>query len=114
MLELYTIRPYFGHDCDSHNGFNNGYYLDTIYVFAESPEDAEFKAMNKFKTDPKILATWNIDTAKVEEDRILQWEGPFFIDDREVSADDCYDAMSNDDETAGYLYQYVSFSADAS
>lgn len=30
------IRRYFGHDCDSVNGFNNGYYIDDDYIEVNS------------------------------------------------------------------------------
>lgn len=34
------IRRYYGHDCDSINGFNNGYYLDSTPIEVENIDQA--------------------------------------------------------------------------
>ena len=39
-MNTYIIRPYYGHDCDSTMGFNNGNYITEITVKAEDEDQA--------------------------------------------------------------------------
>lgn len=45
MVTTYIVRPYYGYDCNSWDGFNNGNYLDDIEVVAEDSAEAITKAI---------------------------------------------------------------------
>lgn len=73
-MNTYIVRPYWGYDCDSVQGFNNGTYLDGIEVQAKDENEAIDKAMDHY------IAENEVDTAFVERDGHfgdgnLYWEG---------------------------------------
>jgi hypothetical protein len=52
-MTKFIVRPYFGYDCDSEMGFNNGCYLNEITVKADNEHAAIEQAMNHIQqTNP--------------------------------------------------------------
>jgi hypothetical protein len=88
----YTIRPYFGFDCDSVNGFNNGHYLDEIVVEASSEEEAITLAMDKYIEINKL------DMSRIEQDGWFG-EGTLYSEERDA------------EDSEEYTYQYVCFNS---
>lgn len=93
-MNTYIIRPYYGHDCSSVDGFNNGCYLDEIEVEAASEDDAIeqciFKQMESLPKDTEYL------------DHIGDFDTVAWITD--------YCEVVADDDNREYLYKYLDFS----
>lgn len=106
-MNTYTIRPYFGYDCNSDQGFNDGRYLDEIEVEAESEDAAIDVAIRMFKAaDP----TWGTgyDNSQFQDDVLYRefdhmWRDSDGNEIPETGTDDnCY-------RECFFRYQYISF-----
>lgn len=111
-MQTYIVRPYFGHDCNSWDGFNNGHYLDDITVSADSPEDAIEQAMKQFIHDP--IASEIIDKPKAEIDghfgeSTIYWEYCYTDGEGNEITEAEFQDLNEDAEVGGYLYQYIDF-----
>lgn len=110
--KAYVVRPYFGHDCNSFDGFNNGNYLDPIEVRADSPEQATVRAMALYRNADADRRCYfrSIDNIYEFGDSSFYFEGPYFDDNsNEISFDQFCDLNENGDDRGGYLYQYIDF-----
>jgi hypothetical protein len=107
-MNTYTVRPYFGHDCNSWDGFNNGYYLEEMTVKADSEQDAIDKAMHL--AIERGLAPMEA-CADTLGDATLYWETCYSDGEgNEVSKEQWLELNEDDSEVGGYLYQYLDFS----
>lgn len=93
-MKKYIVRPYFGSDCDSENGFNNGYYLDDIEVMANNETTAIEKAMSQY------IKNNDIDLEKVEING--------YFGDNTIYHEYAHKENTETNESS-YLYQYVDF-----
>lgn len=112
-MKTYQVRPYFGHDCDSVSGWNNGYYLDEIYVKADSPEEASEKAMEEYCKEYNIpLDKDDNEMGDFMISNIKSYSDP---DGNEITKEEFEEAYENDPdrhEDYGYTYEYIDFAAD--
>jgi len=102
-MNLYTITPYHGIDCDSVNGLNCGTNLEPIEVKAHSEEEAIEKALEIFAQTRGIsLSGVSLDI----EGEIKQVTGYSRADGENIS-----EAEYLNDPKAGdyYTYEYVNF-----
>lgn len=100
-MKQYTIRPYFGHDCNSWDGFNNGHYLDEIEVNASNEYEAIELAMSQFEKENANVSKW--------EKNGFFGENTFYIEFSHTEGNG-NDIDPNDiDDNSCYLYQYISF-----
>lgn len=107
-MRTYTVRPYFGHDCNSDSGFNNGYYLDDITVVAASEEDAIGRAMQAYITDHPLTTDQEVDGHF--GDGTIYWITCYNDGNgNEISEQAYNDLMDTDPDEGGYLYQYIDF-----
>ena len=99
-MNTYIIRPYFGHDCNSVDGFNNGCYLDEVEVTANSEDDAIEQCIAKQKASLGAVEYL---------DHIGDFDTVAWITDYcdGVAADD---HNNDDDANREYLYEYIDFS----
>lgn len=100
-MKLYTIRPYFGHDCNSWDGFNSGYYLESISVHAENESDAIGKAMIEFRLENPEFNKFRDDSHFGDDNLYLESNHDTIFDE------------SGDEIESQYTYQYVSFAIDS-
>lgn len=106
-MNTYIVRPYYGYDCNSRDGFNNGHYLDELYIDAESEEDAIDKAMTAFKLEDRgILVT---DDPEDLGDTCLAWITCYVDDDGNDVPKTEWENLNESAEVGGYLYQYIDF-----
>ena len=115
-MKTFTIRPYFGHDCNSHDGFNNGCYLDDILIEAED-EYAAVKLARLQLLDQFTLPEFDSE----DEDQacigsggdtyILSWITDYSYNGESISKDEYEALLENEFESdnLGYLYQYIDF-----
>ena len=92
-MNTYIIRPYFGHDCNSVDGFNDGRYLDEIEVLADSEYDAIEQCIAKQKESlPKETEIFD-----------------FFGDFDTVAWITDYSDEADEEGNREYLYKYIDF-----
>jgi len=110
-MNTYLVRPYYGFDCDSENGFNDGYYFAPVSVQAKDEIHAALKARalwlkeNPIKNAKKVIEdsnTFGLDIG-------LYWEFEHSWRDDEGNE---YDKEPSDKECdIFYLYKYIDFCA---
>lgn len=115
-MKTFIVRPYFGHDCDSESGFNNGHYMDEIEVSVSDESDAMDKAMElvkaEFLTDP---SEWS-NESHMGEDVLYSEFGHAWFDSEgnEYSSEDDLPLDPDTEEPIEaeyhYRYQYIDFS----
>lgn len=117
-MQAYIVRPYFGHDCDSENGFNDGYYLPAIVVQAEDADDAVTQAMTQYVADHSIgeaeVGGW-FGKSAIYAEFDHTWTGPDgteYVNESEIPEDP--DTGDPIECVGNYRYQYIDFSADVS
>lgn len=109
-MKKYTIRPYYGYDCNSDSGFNNGTYLDTFIVEAESESEAACIAAERYYAEEftersdvperckaEVNGHWGDGTIYYEFDHI------WYVGDEEFHEEPECDAECT------YLYKYIDF-----
>ncbi len=97
----FIVRPYYGHDCNSQDGFNNGYYLDEIEVQAENEYEAIEIAQREFCKENEI----NFDSLNsIPADRGA-WHFDYMGEEYLYRE---FDHQGEDDDQT-YLYQYIDF-----
>lgn len=106
-MKTYIIHPYFGYDCDSNQGFNNGRYLHEIEVQAEDEQAAIDVAMDLFVVGNPEFSGWERDGWFGEN--TLYFEGPT-TDENGNEVDTADPDFEFDERKHGYMYQYVDFS----
>lgn len=108
-MATYIVRPYFGHDCDSEQGFNNGYYLPEIRVDALTEEDAIDKAMEQYIAEMegtrRDVSAWERDGESGDWTLYREFDHVYLDQDGNECDSDAPDAE------VYYLYQYIDFSA---
>ena len=98
-MQIYIIRPYYGYDCNSVDGFNNGCYLDEIEVTANSEDDAIEQCITLQKESlPK--ETEYLDFGDFNT---VSW----VTDYCDGATDDTN--IDDDDDNCEYLYKYIDF-----
>jgi len=93
------IRRYCGHDCESVNGFNNGYYIDDDYIEVKDIDDAFEKCKEYLET------RWDTNESDIEE-----WDNGYQLitsyndnDGNDIKPDD-YDSDKHE-----YSYVFVTY-----
>lgn len=106
----YIVRPYFGHDCNSWDGFNNGHYLDAIQVTADSPEEASCLAEDLFRAEnPRLVLRESEDSSDLFHDG-LDWVNAYVDSDGNyITYEQWMELNDGDAEVGGYTYQFVNF-----
>lgn len=100
------IRRYLGHDCDSVNGFNDGYYMDSSEIECRDLEHAEqlcCEALEQYSGQPRGNFDFDNNTDAPVVTLITGYYNSETGDDLTVSQ---YEASEEDD--AHYRYVYVS------
>lgn len=116
MIKKFSVRPFFGHDCNSHDGFNNGCYLEEIEVMAQDETQAIVRAMAVYR---KTIGNYQLLKDKKSHDTCFFNTGDtsgFYIET--YYADDNGDELTESEwmdqneteEYGSYSYQYVEFS----
>lgn len=109
------IRRYIGTDCDSINGFNNGYYIDDKPIKVKSYEDAE-KLCRKALSDYlgyKITDDNSEDISHGDGPCIEVITGHFNSVTGEELTEDQIEALNGEEYDKGEVhYQYVYVSSD--
>ena len=98
-MKTYTFRPYFGHDCDSEMGFNNGYYLDEISVQAPNEATAIEQVITLLRAD----AFSKFETNTSIGDLYLEFGHIWRKDEEELTTE----PEDSDEYECSYLYQFV-------
>jgi len=111
----YSVRPYFGHDCNSYDGFNNGYYLEPIEVVAKDEDQAVVRAMAVYR---RTIGNYELLKEKKSHDTDFFNNGDqsgFYVetcfsdDDGNELTEEEWLSQNENDEVGSYSYQYVSF-----
>ncbi len=89
----FEIRPYYGHDCNSWDGFNDGYYLDPIIVDAPDADTARLIAFDQYIQTEPLPDGAELDNPHWE--LCVYWEFE----------------RSNCENPDDYLYAYIDFNA---
>lgn len=108
------IRRYYGHDCDSMQGFNNGYYIDEDFIKVKDIEDAykmckdylkEYWNLGKFEND-------EITEEGDDEQGIVKLITGYFESElgNEISYEEYMKRVIDDEASVHYRYVYVAFS----
>ena len=104
-MNKYVIRPYFAHDCDSFNGFNNGYYLDDVIIMAINADEARTQALDSYVQG--LDNTDDISTDVYGEYTVSCEFG--YTDGAGNDITEAEYMENSDNEGYGHMYQYVSF-----
>ena len=102
------IRRYYGFDCDSVNGFNNGYYIDSNPIEVKDYKEAHKKCVEI------ILENWKCSKKDISDDNssdypIVELITGFFNDNGSNISESEYEELTERDEfAASYSYVYVS------
>ena len=91
-MKTFIIRPYYGHDCNSVDGFNDGHYLNEVEVDADSEDAAIEQCIAKQKTELGAVEYL---------DHIGDFDTVAWITD--------YIDEVDEDGNREYLYKYVDF-----
>ena len=105
MKKKYKVTPYFGRDCNSHDGFNNGLWIAYYTVEADSPEDASTKAMAKYIEEHPDVAEHFKDDSHMGDWVLYSEFGHNDGEGNEIKPED----FDGDNDSHGYLYQYIDF-----
>jgi hypothetical protein len=97
------IRRYYGHDCDSVMGFNNGYYIDDKPLKVKGHSEAMKACLDA------LIEYWTISNDDLFEldngyEFIIAYYDP---DGNEITRDQFLD--NNDNEEYSYRYVYVTY-----
>lgn len=111
-MPKYIVRPYYGYDCNSWNGFNNGYYLDEIEVIAENEEAASEQAMSDFIKKNSKIAVKDDNSLDHLGDYTKAWITSYSNGEGEITRTEYEELTENDSDLGGYCYQYIDFAAD--
>lgn len=108
-MNTYIIRPYYGYDCNSEMGFNNGNYLDSIEIMAWNEQEAIEKAIAWYveNTYPDGLPEC-IQRDSFFGDNTLYEEFSYNDKDGKEISQAEYQAL-DESEQGGYLYKYIDF-----
>jgi hypothetical protein len=121
-MPKFIVRPYFGHDCNSDSGFNDGNYLPAIEVDADDESAAITAAMAMFMKDQTAPEGLEIDGGF--GDGTLYWETAHrYVTEDGTEYDDVADIPLGDADTAiepengnmardfetFYLYRFIDF-----
>ena len=100
---MLKIRRYYGHDCDSVHGFNNGYYIDDEFTEVSSIDRA-FDACESV-----IKERYNLEGLSLREiDRGYELITGYYDTDGNELTEQQFTELDDDDE-AFYNYVYVTF-----
>lgn len=114
-MKTYIIRPYFGYDCSSEAGFNNGNYLEEMEVEAEDEDSAVATAMARYLEEQSTRPA-NLEVDSHFGDGTLYWEhshtwtaenGAEYSSEDEVPIDP--DTEQPAECEVSYLYKYIDF-----
>lgn len=99
------VRRYYGHDCDSVNGFNDGGYIDRDFVEVASVEEAEelCKSFLKQQYGDDIEIT-EMDSG----DAFQVITGHYDANGNDLTKSQ-YDQLLMDDKDVSYRYVYVGY-----
>ncbi len=113
-MAIYIVRPYYGHDCDSEMGFNNGAYLDPIEVEADDEDTAAAKAMDNYiaETYPNGVPD-DVELDGHTGDWTI-YRAHSYVDNAgaDITAEQYNDLDDDKRDGAGYLYEFLDFSQD--
>ena len=105
-MNKYLVRPYYGHDCNSWDGFNNGCFIDEIEVTAPDEETAKDLALDQYLSDQT-----DVDRSLIEKNPSHMGDNTLYTETIHVDADG--NGISKDDydhdKGHGFLYQYIDF-----
>ncbi len=104
----YIIRPYYGHDCDSTSGFNNGHYLDEIEIDARDEGDAIERAIEIFLSENTSAGNMSRDSYMGGDHLYLEYAYSD-SDGSDITRERYIELNESGDDVGGYLYQYISF-----
>lgn len=107
-MPKFIVRPYFGHDCDSESGFNNGHYLNGIEVDADTEESAIENVLDGFIRN-NIATGTKYEVHGTFGDNTLYWETCYNDGKGNEITEDEYSTLNENDSTGGYCYQYIDF-----
>ena len=105
-MKRYKVTPYYGFDCDSKNGFNNGHYLEEITVEAVDEFHASEAAIEKFCRLTKGFKNQDECEMFQADFGISTITGYYDNDGNELTKEQIED-MEGDEYT--YRYTYVDF-----
>ena len=97
-MQTFIIKPYYGHDCNSVDGFNDGYYLDEVEVQAID-EDA---AIEQCIAKQKVALPKDTEYLDFDENSVT-----WITDYCDAVTED--DNSDDDDDHREYLYKYIDF-----
>lgn len=101
------IRRYYGHDCGSDSGFNDGYYLDREPIEVKDEEEAM-----KLCLESLVELRGEVDEEELEEDDDGFTLTTGYYDDsgKSLTREQYQEA---EEGTAGYRYVFVNFTEEA-
>jgi hypothetical protein len=101
------IRRYYGFDCDSVMGFNNGSYVDDEFIEVASHEEAMQLCLEALKE------CWNIDKASLEEqDNGYEFTTGYYDNDgNDISREEFLERNENE-EYGSWRYVYVTYESE--
>jgi hypothetical protein len=99
------IRRYYGHDCDSVSGFNDGYYLDDEFVEVKNHAEAERLCKEA------LAERWACKDKDLEDidGTCFQLTTGYYDNDGNDLTRDAWIEANEDKETGCYRYVYVSY-----
>lgn len=105
------IRRYYGHDCNSNMGFNDGYYVDSEPIEVKDETEAMeacLKALSGLRGIP--LEDLKAGVPGLSEDDDGYTLITMYSDDEgnSITAEQ-YAALNENEEAGGYLYVFVNY-----
>ncbi len=99
------IRRYFGHDCDSINGFNNGYYIDDEPIQCADYAEAERLCIEAAK---EYIGEGPYENDNNTEMPIIQVTTGYYDDQGNEVTAERFSELNENEECGSYRYQYIS------
>jgi len=102
------IRRYYGYDCDSEQGFNNGYYVDDEPIEVDNHDEA-FSLCRSALGERWDLSKFSEDDWEYHVDDTAQLITSYHDDEGNEITRDKFLELNSDEERGGYRYVFVNY-----